>query len=124
MYKKTKKNKNKNKNGGGLGNIINNNRFSTSKPTYQNMVSKGIVHVTEAVGINVAREIGTSFANLFGRSGFESKLYDEVKKKAFDKLSYMMSDPTFHVGNIKMDIETTQNTIFCHLIGTIYVINK
>ena len=122
MHKKTKKNKNKN--GGGLGNIINNNRFTTSKPTHQNMVSKGIVHVTEAVGINMAREIGTSFANLFGRSGFESKLYDEVKKKAFDKLSSMMSDPTFHVGNIKMDLETTQNTIFCHLIGTIYVINK
>jgi len=117
MAKKTKKNKIKK---GASYNIINNQRFSTSNPHNTNMVSKGVVHVTEAVGINMARGIGTGIANLFGNSGFESTLYDEVKKKAFDKLSSMISDPTFQVGNIKMDIETTTNTIFCHLIGTIY----
>lgn len=121
MVKKTKKNNIKK--GGSYNNIINNQRFSTSKPQNTNMISKGIVHVTESVGINVARGIGTGFANLFGKSGFETTLYDEVKKKAFDKLSSMISDPSFFVGNIKMDIETTQNTIFCHLIGTIYTSN-
>jgi hypothetical protein len=105
-------------------NIINNNRLSTGKPTNKNMISKGIVHITEAVGINVAREIGTGFANLFGSSGFESTLYDEVKKKAFDKLSDMMSNEKLHVGNIKIDIETDKNTIFCHLVGTIYMKNE
>lgn len=124
MAKKTKKNKIKK---GGSNNtntninIINNRRFTTGKPTYKNMISKGLVHITEAVGINIARDIGSGFANLFGSAGFESTLYDEVKKKAFDKLSSMMTNKKLHVGNIKIDIETDKSTIFCHLVGTIYM---
>tara|TARA_B100001142_G_C14045914_1_gene543913 strand:+ start:246 stop:629 length:384 start_codon:yes stop_codon:yes gene_type:complete len=124
MPKKTKKNKIKIKKGGSNNsniNIINHRRFSTGNPTYKNMVSKGLVHITEAVGVNIARDFGSGLANLFGSAGFESKLYDEVKKKAFDKLIYMMSDEKLHVCNIKIDIETDKNTIFCHLVGTIYM---
>ena len=127
-YNKTSKRFNRNsrklknnKSGGGGNGIIVEERFSTGKPTYKNMISKGIVHITEAVGINVAREIGSGFANFFGSEGFESTLYDEVKKKSFDKLSDMMSNKKLHVGNIKIDIETDKNTIFCHLVGTIYI---
>tara|TARA_B110000285_G_C15052842_1_gene577947 strand:- start:420 stop:821 length:402 start_codon:yes stop_codon:yes gene_type:complete len=105
-------------------NIINNKRLSTGKPTNKNMISKGLIHITEAVGINLARDIGSGFANLFGSAGFESTLYDEVKKKAFDKLIEMMSNKKLYVGNIKLDIETDKNTIFCHLIGTIYMKNE
>lgn len=127
MGKKTKKNKNKFLKGGSNTNtntntnIINNRRFSTGKPTYKNMVSKGLVHLTESVGINIARDIGSGVANLFGSSGFESTLYDEVKTKAFNKLSSMMNNKKLYVGNIKIDIETDKNTIFCHLVGTIYM---
>ena len=58
-----------NKSGGGGNGIIVEERFSTGKPTYKNMISKGIVHITEAVGINVARdmkqeEFGTVINNL------------------------------------------------------------
>ena len=48
-------------------------------------------------------------------------LYDEVKTKAFKKLSKTLPDDKYHVGNIKIDIETDKNTIFCHLVGTIYM---
>ena len=124
MAKKTKKNKiiKGGSNNTNINiNIINNRRFTTGKPTYKNMISKGIVHITEAVGVNIAREIGSGFANLFGSAGFESTLYDEAKKKAFDKLTSMMTNKKLHVGNIKLDIETDKNTIFCHLVGTIYM---
>ena len=84
------------------------------------MKPKGIVHVTEAVGINVLRDMGTEFANFFGRGGFESTVYDSVKEKAFQKLKKIVSNKKYKVGNIKMDMETTQTTVFCHLIGTIY----
>jgi len=113
-----------NKSGGGGNGIIVEERFSTGKPTYKNMISKGIVHITEAVGINVAREIGSGFANFFGSEGFESTLYDEVKTKAFKKLNETLPDDKYHVGNIKIDIETDKNTIFCHLVGTIYMKKK
>ena len=119
LNRKSRKIKNK-KNGGGTG-IINNNRFTTGNPIYKNMISRGIVYITEAVGINVAREIGGQFANFFGEEGFESTLYDEVKKKAFDKLDRMVSNNKLYVCNIKIDIETDKNTIFCHLVGTIYM---
>jgi uncharacterized protein YbjQ (UPF0145 family) len=106
--------------GGGSVNIFLNARFTTGPVKNANV--KGIVHITEAVGINIVRDVGTNFANFFGKSGFESKLYDEAKSKAFDKLEKMVSNKKYSVGNIKMDIETTDRTIFCHLVGTIYTL--
>lgn len=99
-------------------NLILDNRFSTAD--IKNGENKGLVHVTEAVGINFARDISTDFVNLFGSSGFESDLYDIVKQKAFNKLKNLVNKPNYCVGNIKIDIETTKSTIFCHLLGTIY----
>ena len=98
-------------------NYIPTRNFSTGD--IKNKKIKAIVHVTEATGINVVRGIGTGFANLFGKKGFESTLYDNVKTNAFKKLYQQVPDK-YSVGNIKMDIETTQSTIFCHLIGTVY----
>ena len=106
--------------GGGLVNIFSNPRFTTGPVKNANV--KGIVHVTEAVGINIVRDVGTNFANFFGKKGFESKLYDDAKSKAFDKLEKIVSNKKYSVGNIKMDIETTDKTIFCHLVGTIYIL--
>lgn len=99
-------------------NIVGDKRFTTAD--IKNMESKGLVHVTEAVGINAIRDVATNFVNFFGKSGFESKLYDKAKQKAFMKLKKLVNNKKYYVGNIKMDIETTQTTIFCHIIGTIY----
>lgn len=101
----------------GSKNYIPAHNFSTGD--IKNKKIKGIVHVTEAMGINVVRGIGTGFANFFGKKGFESNLYDTVKTTAFKKL-YKQIPEKYFVGNIKMDIETTQSTIFCHLVGTVY----
>ena len=79
----------------------------------------GILHVTEAAGINALRGIGTGVANLFGEKGFDYTIYSNVKNKAFKKLFSKLKDGQ-KIGNIKMDIETTRATIFCHLLGTVY----
>ena len=122
LFKNLKKSKyslKKNYRGGGNKiNVLVDSRFSTS--SFDNMKCKGIVHVTEAIGINVVRGMGTDFANLFGKAGFESELYDNVKQKALRKLKKLVSNKKYKVGNIKMDIETTNATVFCHLIGTVY----
>ena len=99
-------------------NILSDKRFSTDSLVGHS--NYGIVHVTEAVGVNALRDIGTGFANFFGKSGFESELYDTVKEKAFRKLRKLVSNKKYGVGNIKIDMESTNTTIFCHLIGTIY----
>ena len=79
----------------------------------------GIIHITEAAGINAIRGIGTGVANLFGEKGFDYGIYSNVKNKAFKKLYSKLKDGQ-KIGNIKMDIETTRATIFCHLLGTVY----
>jgi len=79
----------------------------------------GIIHITEAGGINALRGIGTGVANLFGEKGFDYGIYSNVKNKAFKKLYSKLKDGQ-KIGNIKMDIETTRATIFCHLLGTVY----
>ena len=99
-------------------NLFLNKRFITG--SVQGLEPKGIVHVSEAIGINAIRNAATDFANFFGSSGFESELYDKAKTNAFKKLKKIVSSKNYVVGDIKMDIETTQNTIFCHLIGTVY----
>ena len=110
--KKSKKYK-----GGGNRNYISAKNFTTGDINGKTV--KGLVHVTEAVGINVARGFGTGVANFFGSKGFESELYDTVKTNAFKKLQQQIPDK-YTVGNIKLDIETTNATIFCHLVGTVY----
>jgi hypothetical protein len=122
MVKRTKKLNNykkkyNKKQKGGSPNFINGHNFTTGN--ISDLEVKGIVHITEAVGINVARGVGTNLANFFGDEGFQSKLYDTVKANAFEKLKNKVSSK-YIVGNIKMDIETTNATIFCHLIGTVY----
>ena len=74
------------------------------------MKVKGIVHVTEAVGINAVRELGTGLANFFGKKGFESKLYDTVKENAFVKLNNQIPDK--YTGNIKGWILKPHNQLF------------
>ena len=52
----------------------------------------------------------------------KNDLYVAEIGKAFDKLEKIVSNTKYSVGNIKMDIETTDRTIFCHLVGTIYTL--
>ena len=122
MVKRTKKlinqkRKTRKSQKGGSPNFIHGHNFTTGNVS--DMKVKGIIHITEAVGINVARGVGTNLANFFGDEGFQSNLYDTVKANAFKKLKNKVSSK-YIVGNIKMDIETTNATIFCHLVGTVY----
>ena len=121
MVKKTRKlinqkRKTRKSQKGGSPNFVSGN-FTTGN--VDDMKVKGIIHITEAVGINVARGVGTDLANFFGEEGFQSNLYDTVKDRAFKKLKEQVSKK-YVIGNIKMDIETTNATIFCHLVGTVY----
>ena len=115
------KKRTKKKGGSASTNIINNPRLSTGNIRKKNIKNKGLIHATEAIGINALRGFGTGIANLFGKGGFESKLYDDVKQAAFKIFENKLKEnPKLYIGNIKIDIETTKATIFCHLVGTMY----
>jgi hypothetical protein len=118
--KYTKKIKYKIKNKGGSNNsnsnLIIDRRFSTGT---MDGTTVGLIHITESVGINLIRNMGTNVANLFGNEGYETVLYNNVKEKAFNKLKKIVNKDNYNVSNLKMDIETTDKTIFCHLMGTL-----
>ena len=78
----------------------------------------GILHITESSAINIIRDIGTGFVNMFGSKGFDNSVYDALRKNTFDKVNSILTGDQ-KVFNLKFDVETnTQGTtIFIHLYG-------
>jgi hypothetical protein len=80
----------------------------------------GIVHMSEAGSVNVVREFGTGLANVLGRGGFDSTIYDEIRDKTLNKLNNLIQDNQ-KVCNLKIDVENVKaNKLFyIHLHGTL-----
>jgi|LauGreDrversion4_2_1035121.scaffolds.fasta_scaffold140290_1 hypothetical protein len=80
----------------------------------------GIIHVTESGSSNAVREFLTGVANIFGRKGFEGKIYDAVRTSALTKLeNHLTGDQK--ICNLRIDFENkANNAILVHLYGTLY----
>jgi len=85
-----------------------------------NYEDAGIIHATEAVGINIARTIITNVANAFGSKGIDLSRYDVARTAVLTKLLNNVPNG-YKVCNIKMDIENSaQNTsIHVHAYGSL-----
>jgi len=101
-------------------NVFSDPRLSTEPNQDMNYEDGGIIHATEAVGINIARTIITNVANVFGSKGIDLSRYDVCRTAVLTKL--LNNLPTgCKICNIKMDIENSaQNTsIHVHAYGTL-----
>ena len=93
-------------------------RLSTQPNEDSNYEDGGIIHVTEAVGINFGRAIITNIANTFGSKGIDLSRYNVARTGALQKL--IADTPTgCKVCNIKMDIENGPQSIHVHAYGTL-----
>ena len=93
-------------------------RLSTQPNEDPSYEDGGIIHVTEAVGINFGRAIITNIANTFGSKGIDLSRYNVARTGALKKL--LMDTPPGHkVCNIKMDIENGPQSIHVHAYGTL-----
>lgn len=80
----------------------------------------GIIHVTESGASNAVRHFLTGVANIFGRKGFDIKIYNAVRTSALNKLEKQLTGEQ-KVCNLRIDFENTVNdSILVHLYGTLY----
>ena len=101
-------------------NIFSDTRLSAEPNQDMNYEDAGIIHATEAVGINIARTIITNVANTFGSKGIDLSRYDVARTAVLTKLLNNVPNG-YKVCNIKMDIENSaQNTnIHVHAYGSL-----
>jgi uncharacterized protein YbjQ (UPF0145 family) len=80
----------------------------------------GIIHITESGSSNAVRHFLTGVANIFGRKGFDGKIYDAVRTSALNKMEKQLTGEQ-KVCNLRIDFENTVNdSILVHLYGTLY----
>jgi len=101
-------------------NVFSDTRLSTQPNEDMNYEDAGIIHATEAVGINIARTIITNVANVFGSKGLDLSRYDVCRTAVLTKLLNNVPNGC-KICNIKMDIENSaQNTsIHVHAYGSL-----
>jgi hypothetical protein len=61
-------------------------RVSTQQNLDPTFMEYGIIHLCDSVAINALRETMTSIANFFGRSGFDSTLYDLARNNCLTRI--------------------------------------
>jgi hypothetical protein len=95
-------------------------RLNTEPNTETGYRQIGIIHVTESGASNAVREFLTGVANIFGRKGFDGRIYDAVRTSALTKLDKQLKGDQ-KVCNLRIDFENkANNAILVHLYGTLY----
>ena len=132
LNKKTlKKSKvNRNIKGGGLSKksgkskqlfIFPSTYVSTQSNTDMNYREVGIIHITQAGAINILRGFATGVANVFGKGGFDTSIYDIARNNALSKIISQINTNTQKICNLRMDVENNpqSSSFFIHLSGTL-----
>ena len=95
-------------------NVFSDTRLSAEPNQDMNYEDAGIIHATEAVGINIARTIITDVANVFGSKGVDLSRYDVCRTAVLTKLLNNVPNG-YKVCNIKMDIENSARNTSVHV---------
>lgn len=99
-------------------NVFNDSRLSTQPNEDMNYEDAGIIHATEAVGINMGRAFITNIANAFGSKGLDLSRYDVGRTAVLTKLLNNVPNGC-KICNIKMDIENGPQSIHVHAYGSL-----
>ena len=94
---------------------------STQQNTDINYREAGIVHITQTGAINILRGIGTGIANIFGKGGFDTSVYDKARNNAISKIVSKINTNNQKICNLRMDVENNpeSSSFFVHLYGTL-----
>ena len=98
--------------------IFKSDKISTqpcSDPEYKEI---GIIHKSESIAVNILRDLGTDFFNVFGAKGFDNSIYDQLRNRCFQKLHDSIADNQ-KICNIRVDIERDKSLIYMHVYGTL-----
>jgi len=78
----------------------------------------GIIHMTDSIALNILRDVATNFVNLFGKQGFDNKIYDKLRNSCLEKLKKTVKENQ-RVCNLRIEIERDEKLICMHLYGTL-----
>jgi hypothetical protein len=118
-FRKNTKGGNENRNENDISSyVFRTNQISTQPNTDNTYKEIGVIHLSESVGVNIARGFITGLANTFGKKGFENILYDNVRNDALKLLQQKLTS-TQKVSNIRMDVEGNVDLIYVHIYGTL-----
>ena len=99
-------------------NVFDDTRLSTQPNEDPSYEDAGIIHATDAVGINFGRAIITNIANAFGSKGIDLSRYNLARTGVLKKL--LKETPLgYKICNIKMDIENTPQSVHVHAYGSL-----
>lgn len=99
--------------------LMRSTRLSCAPNKLKGYKTVGIIHHTEAGGINFLRDFGSDLANTVGLKGFDSAVYDDVRNRALDGILKNIGENQ-KVNDIKMDVENHKNMVLVHAYGTLY----
>ena len=95
--------------------------ISTQQNTDMNYREVGVIHITQSGAINIIRGMATGVANIFGKGGFDTSIYDIQRNNALSKITSKINTSTQKICNLKMDVENNpqSSSFFIHLTGTL-----
>jgi hypothetical protein len=104
-------------------NVLINDRITTEPNNNTKYKEIGIIHSTEAVGINFVRGVVTNISNTFGLKGVDVSRYDVARNNVIKKLLNLIT-PNQKICNLRLDIENTPQSIHIHAYGTLVELEK
>ena len=92
-------------------------------PAYK---SCGIITSTSIHGINVGRKMGTHLSNIFGQAGFETGVYESLRKEAIEKIhSEMRKEGIDRISSFRIEYIETPSHVIANCYGTaLKLVNK
>lgn len=102
--------------------------FTTDKISSQIIPAEyksiGIIHMSKASAVNMARQLGSDVMNAFGNAGLEVTIYDKLRNDTLKELDTLIK-PDQKVFNLRLDIERDmQGAILLHLYGDLCEANN
>ena len=100
-------------------NVLINDRITTEPNNINSKYKEiGIIHTTEAVGINFVRGFVTSISNTLGFKGVDVSRYDAARNNIIKKLLGLITQNQ-KICNLRMEIDNTPQSIYIHAYGTL-----
>ena len=95
--------------------------ISLQPNTDMNYREVGVVHITQSGAINIIRGLGTGIANIFGKGGFDTSIYDIARNNALEKIMSKINTNNQKICNLRMDLENNpeSSSFFIHLYGSL-----
>lgn len=99
--------------------VFDTTKISTEPNRDSNYYEAGVIHLSDATGINLVRGVITGISNVFGAKGIDNTVYDALRKQTLTSLQTMLKRDE-KICNLRMDFDSpSPELLYHHLYGTL-----